>query len=188
MGMTLNNLIQKRMLVLLGLVVAAGLLIALVWSSDTSDSAIEAARDGDDELVLTPVYEMNGRALFFFVRGDDRFGAATATESWRGWTLEKRSEGTIPDSDDPDRIDSYISHEDGFVYGLFDAAEGRNVQIDGMPAEQLLLGERFPVMLIERAGLTGKAVWFTESAPSDRPLPLQLLDKDGQELHRLEMY
>ncbi|ANU21390.1 hypothetical protein BBI15_14995 [Planococcus plakortidis] len=186
--MTLQNLIQKRMLVLIGLVLAAALIIALVWSSDTVETAEQAVRDGDDDLVLTPVYELNGRALFFFIRGDGHFGAATATESWFGWRLETRSEGTIPSFDDPDRIDNYMSHEDGFVYGLFDPADGRHVQIGEMPADQLLLGERFPGELMEETGLAGKAVWFTENAPEERPIPLQLLDADGQELQRLEMY
>ncbi|MFP8782547.1 hypothetical protein [Planococcus plakortidis] len=186
--MTLQNLIQKRMLVLIGLVLAVALIIALVWSSDTVETAEQAVRNGDDDLVLTPVYELNGRALFFFIRGDGHFGAATATESWFGWRLETRSEGTIPSLDDPDRIDNYMSHEDGFVYGLFDPADGRHVQIGEMPADQLLLGERFPIELLENTGLAGKAVWFTENAPEKRPIPLQLLDADGQELQRLEMY
>lgn len=186
--MTLQNLIQKRMLVLIGLVLAAALIIALVWSSDTVETAEQAVRDGDSDLVLTPVYELNGRALFFFIRDDNNFGAATATESWFGWRLETRTEGTIPALDDPDRINNYMSHEDGFVYGLFDSADGRHVQIGEMPADQLLLGERFPIDLLEGTGLAGKAVWFTENAPEERPIPLQLLDADGQELQRLEMY
>lgn len=185
--MTLNNLIQKRLLVLLGLVLAAALIIALVWSSDTADTAEQAVRNGDDDLVLTPVYELNGRALFFFIRGDDNFGAATATESWFGWQLDTRSEATIPSLDDPDRIDSYMS-SDGLVYGLFDPTDGRHVQIGEVPADQLLLGERFPIELLEETALSGKAVWFIENAPEERPIPLQLLDADGQELQRLEMY
>lgn len=135
-----------------------------------------------------PVYELNGRALFFFMRGEENFGAATATESWFGWRLEKTSEGTIPEMFDPNRIDSYMSHEDGLVYGLFADEDGHSVQIGGTPADQLPLDEGFPAELIEQTGLGGKAVWFTENAPSERPLQLQLLDGDGQELHLLELY
>ncbi|WP_271853922.1 hypothetical protein [Planococcus maritimus] len=186
--MALQNLIKKRMLVLIGLVLVAALIIALVWSSNTVETAEQAVRDSDNDLVLTPVYELNGRALFFFIRDDDQFGAATAIESWFGWRLETRTESTIPTLDDPDRINNYASHEDGFVYGLFDPTDGRHVQIGEMPADQLLLGERFPAELLEETGLSKKAVWFTENAPEDRPLPLQLLDADGQELQRLDMY
>ncbi|MGM0898216.1 MAG: hypothetical protein ACQEV0_09955 [Bacillota bacterium] len=185
--MALKNLIQKRMLVLIGLVAAAILIIALVQTSDSADSPEQAVREGDDDIVLTPVYELNGRALFFFIRGNNHFGAATATETWFGWRLESKSEGTIPSLDEPDRIDSYMNSSD-FVYGLFDPTDGRQVQIGEMPADQLLLGERFPIELLEETGLAGKAVWFIENAPEERPIPLQLLDADGQELQRLEMY
>ncbi|MFC4714145.1 hypothetical protein [Planococcus dechangensis] len=186
--MTLKNIIQKRMLVLIGLIVAAVLIIALVQTSDSAESAELAVTESHDNITLTPVYELNGKALFFFMRGSSGFGAATATENWSGWRLETKSESSIPSLNDPDRIDSYMSNGDGFIYGLFDPSNDRSVQIGGMPADQLLLDERFPEDILAEAGLTGKAVWFTENAPENRPLQLQLLDGNGQELHLLEMY
>ncbi|MBT2584235.1 hypothetical protein [Planococcus sp. ISL-109] len=186
--MALKNIIQKRMLVLIGLVLAAVLIIALVQTSDSVDSAEQAVKDSDEDIVLTPVYELNGRALFFFIRGENSFGAATATETWFGWRMETKSESTIPALDNADRIDSYMSDGDGFIFGLFDAADGRSVHIGGMPTDQLPLDERFPKDLLAQSGLADKAVWFIENVPEDRPLPLQLLDENGQELHLLELY
>ena len=168
--------------------VAAVLIVVLVQTSDSADTAEQAVTESDDNIVLTPVYELNGQALFFFMRDNNSFGAATATETWFGWRLETKSESSIPSLDDPDRIDSYMSNGDGFIYGLFDAADERSVQIGGMPADQLLLDERFPEDVLAESGLAGKAVWFTENAPDNRPLPLQLLDESGQDLHLLEMY
>ena len=177
-----GDLMKKWQLVTVALIT---ILIVVIWvmseKSDSYSEPQEALFAVDNDLSLIPSYNINDKALFFFIKGADNLGAAYSRKGLFGWKAEMLTWSPMDNERSYENLNSYQVHGENLIYGLIRHGDDRLVQIGENRATILDLAIMLPPSEVEKLRLEGLYIWYFES---DKPLnggEIKLLNKDTGE-------
>ncbi len=154
---------RNRSVLILG-AIAAFFVLGWVWSEKTDSYAgpAEALAAYDPSLLLIPAYQLDDRALYFFIKDQNGFGATYVRKGLIGWKNEFLSWSSLDQKRKYDGFGSVQGHGGTLVYGLTRHGEDWRFEVDQEDAVILDL-ETLPVDQVETYRLQGLSVWYAET-------------------------
>src|SRR5699024_7295820 len=131
--------------------------------SDSYSAPQEALYASNNDLLLIPVYKVDDKALFFFIKNTNNLGAAYAHNGLFGWKADVLSWSPMDENRNYENLNGYQGHGDNLIYGLIRHGDKRLVQIGDTEATILDLGAMLPQGEIEKFQLEGLYIWYFES-------------------------
>ncbi|GKV70134.1 hypothetical protein NCCP2716_26320 [Sporosarcina sp. NCCP-2716] len=169
---------------LITVAVAIVLVLGGVWivASDAYGEPEEALAAYDPSLLLIPAYQLDDRALYFFINDRNGFGATYVRKGLFGWKNEFLSWSSLDQKRKYDGFGSVQGHGGTLVYGLTRHGEEWRFEVDGEDAEILNL-ETLPAEQVQTYRLEGLSVWYAETEEQlDDPEIIYYEKETGEEL------
>lgn len=169
-------------------VALVAIILAVVWvmveKFDTYTEPPKALLAIDNELLLIPAYQMNDKALFFFIKDKDSLGAVYVRKGLFGWKAGMLTWSAIDNERhyDSDYLNGTQGQDGSLLYGLIKNGDDRIVQVNEEQAKMLNLAT-VGQENIEEYRLEELFIWYFEGDESITEGEIKLLDKDtGEEL------
>lgn len=166
--------------------------ISAIWlMSEKSTSYTEpqeAITAIEKELLLIPSYNVNGKALFFFIKDNSNLGATFVREGLFGWKSEMLTWSPINFENSFENFNGYKGHGENLIYGLIRNGNDRLIKIGENNAITLDLETILGSSVVEKYQLEGLYIWYFESEiPLDGGV-INLINKTtGKEIDSMDL-